>query len=229
MPFLNDPSRILCTNSLQNKTLQGGFTRSNSSLNNTNSKTETNNTNSTSEITNNKNIRIMTYHFTADTKFNVNYHSKIVDSILQEESRWNSVNVRFVPFWESSLINNYPKINKRLPDVKIHLSNENTIKKKCGFEGLSCATVGGHEIYLNETNWTKGSIKSKLSLENYRKYVLTHEMLHILGYLHEECSGKGQKISIMQQQTVGIGDCVPFDGNLYFNSSNPPKISTQWD
>jgi hypothetical protein len=54
-------------------------------------------------------------------------------------------------------------------------------------------------------------------------------MCHILGYLHEECTGKGNKVSILQQQTIGIGDCVPFGGNIHFNSTNPPKVSTQWD
>jgi hypothetical protein len=163
--------------------------------------------------------RTMTYSFSADKNFNVTYHSDLVDKILQDEEHWKPLHVKFVPFWSTK---------SRKPDVYIHLSNERTIKSKCGFEGLSCATVGGHEIYLNETNWTRGSVKSGLTLDAYRKYVLTHEMCHILGYLHESCSGKGNKVSIMQQQTLGHGECVPNDGKLQFNS-NPPKVKTQWD
>jgi hypothetical protein len=199
MPFLNDPSRIMKRKHSQLELqLQGGV----------------------------KTKRIMSYMFSADNNFNKNYHSSIIDKILQDEEHWKPLHIKFVPFWSSSVQNNRVQ---RKPDVYIHLSNEQTIKSRCGFEGLSCATVGGHEIYLNEQNWTKGSSKSGLSLDAYRRYVLTHEMCHILGYLHEECSGDGNKVSIMQQQTLGHGKCVPNDGKLIFNSGLPPKIKTQWD
>ena len=164
--------------------------------------------------------RIITYSFSSDTAYNEKHHNDIVDSILQDVEQWRPLHVKFVPFWKSP---------SRQADVYIHLSNDKTIKKKCGFEGLSCAVLGGNNIYLNETNWTRGSAKSGLSLGDYRKYVMTHEMCHILGYLHEECSGAGDKVSIMTQQTLGTGECKPHGGNLHFNSSNPPKISTKWD
>jgi hypothetical protein len=217
MPFLNDPSRILTNRTFEtlNKNIHfedKDFDQKNNELNGGFFKDPVNKK------------RIMTYDFTSDSNYNFKYHLEIVDSILQDESRWDALNVKFVPFWKSS-----NSKNERKADVNIHLSNDKTIKKECGFEGLSCAMVGGNNIYLNETNWLKGSSKSKLSLEEYRKYVLTHEMCHILGYLHEECTGKGNKVSILQQQTVGIGDCVPFGGNIHFNSTNPPKVSTQWD
>jgi len=225
MPFLNDPSRILTNRNLEtlNKNIHSQNKEYTLDLTNTNKEL-----NGGGFIDPINKRRIMTYEFTSDSNYNFKYHSEIVDLILQDESRWNALNVKFVPFFKSSEPTTQT-FYKRQADVKIHLSNDKTIKKECGFEGLSCAMVGGHNIFLNEKNWLKGSSKSKLSLENYRKYVLTHEMCHILGYLHEECSGKGNKVSIMQQQTIGIGDCVPFEGNIHFNSLNPPKVSTQWD
>jgi hypothetical protein len=95
------------------------------------------------------------------------------------------------------------------PDVAITLSSSNTIKKKCGFGGLSCAVLNGHEMYLNADKWFNGSKKSKLDLENYRQYLVSHEMGHILGKEHVKCRGKGHKAPIMLQQTLGLGECIP--------------------
>jgi|LakMenE18May11ns_1017448.scaffolds.fasta_scaffold9864659_2 hypothetical protein len=225
MPYLNDPSRIILSptfssspllnlNQAKNE-LGGGFVFPNTAAE-----------------------RVITYQFKSDTSFNFSHHKDIVDQILQDKEQWKSLRVKFVPFWTSSVnVNSSDGSNRRErerererePDVHIRLSSEKTIKKECGFEGLSCAVLGGHNIYLNETNWTNGSKKSGLSLQDYRKYVLTHEMCHILGYLHETCSGPNEKVSIMVQQTLGTGGCDPYSGNMHFNSSNPPKIATKWD
>lgn len=223
MPYLNDPSRIILSptfssspllnlNQAKNE-LGGGFVFPNTAAE-----------------------RVITYQFKSDTSFNFSHHKDIVDQILQDKEQWKSLRVKFVPFWTSSVnvnssdgSNRREREREREPDVHIRLSSEKTIKKECGFEGLSCAVLGGHNIYLNETNWTNGSKKSGLSLQDYRKYVLTHEMCHILGYLHETCSGPNEKVSIMVQQTLGTGGCDPYSGNMHFNSSNPPKIATKWD
>jgi hypothetical protein len=95
-------------------------------------------------------------------------------------------------------------------DVLIRLSSSETILKECGLRGdLSCAVLGGHNIYLNSERWFHGSPASKLDLENYRQYMVSHEMGHILGKEHVSCPSKGKKAPIMLQQTLGIGKCIP--------------------
>jgi len=95
-------------------------------------------------------------------------------------------------------------------DVLVRLSNPKTIKAICGLEGnLSCAELGGKKMYLNSDRWFHGSKKSKLSLEDYRQYMVSHEMGHILGYEHETCPCKNCPAPIMMQQTKGIGQCSP--------------------
>jgi len=95
-------------------------------------------------------------------------------------------------------------------DILIRLCLPKTIKKECGLRGdLSCAVMGGHNIYLNSERWFKGAPKSGLSLDNYRQYMISHEMGHILGKEHTKCPGKGHKAPIMLQQTLGIGKCIP--------------------
>jgi len=95
-------------------------------------------------------------------------------------------------------------------DVTIHLSSQPTIDKECGLDGkLSCAELGGKKVWLNSERWYHGSSKSKLSLDNYRQYMVSHEIGHILGFDHTQCPCKNCPAPIMMQQTKGIGQCKP--------------------
>jgi hypothetical protein len=91
----------------------------------------------------------------------------------------------------------------------IRLCAPHTLKAEgCKDEELSCATIGGNEIWLNAKRWIHGSSASKLPLDQYRQYMVTHEMGHSLGYDHVQCPGSGPA-PIMMQQTLGIGKCSP--------------------
>jgi hypothetical protein len=95
-------------------------------------------------------------------------------------------------------------------DVLIRLSSPKTLVEKCGLSNnLSCAELGGRHMYLNSYRWFHGSKQSKLDLSNYRQYVVSHEIGHILGFQHEQCPCVGCKAPIMTQQTIGIGKCIP--------------------
>jgi hypothetical protein len=90
----------------------------------------------------------------------------------------------------------------------IHLSTPKTLEHD-GCDGkLSCATLGGNEIWLNSDRWLRGAPASKLPLERYRQYMVTHEMGHSLGHDHVKCPGSGPA-PLMMQQTLGIGNCTP--------------------
>jgi hypothetical protein len=94
-------------------------------------------------------------------------------------------------------------------DVLIRLSSSSTIKKICGDERLSCAELGGRFMYLNSERWFYGSKQSGLSLTDYRQYMISHEIGHILGHDHTKCPCVGCAAPIMMQQTLGIGSCKP--------------------
>jgi len=95
-------------------------------------------------------------------------------------------------------------------NVHIRLSSPTTIKKLCGLpSNLSCAELGGRFVYLNADRWFNGAPLSKLSLDDYRQYMVSHEIGHILGFEHEKCPCKNCPAPIMMQQTRGIGKCNP--------------------
>lgn len=91
----------------------------------------------------------------------------------------------------------------------IRLCLPGTLKVEgCKDDALSCAILGGDQIWLNFGRWMNGSNHSHLSLERYRQYMVTHEMGHSLGYDHVACPGSGPA-PVMMQQTLGIGQCTP--------------------
>lgn len=103
----------------------------------------------------------------------------------------------------------FEPVNDR-EDVHIRLSSSSTIEKICGLPNrLSCAELGGKRMYLNAERWFHGAQPSRLPLDDYRQYMVSHEIGHILGHEHTTCPCKGCKAPIMMQQTLGIGECKP--------------------
>ena len=94
--------------------------------------------------------------------------------------------------------------------VLIRMVSRPTIKKECGLpDDLSCAVLGGKYMYINSYRWFYGAAESQLPLNQYRQYVISHEIGHILGHEHKHCPCKGCPAPIMMQQTKGISSCKP--------------------
>jgi len=95
------------------------------------------------------------------------------------------------------------------PAKLIRLSSPSSLKQEgCKDDSLSCAMLGGNMIWLNADRWLHGAAPSKLPLDAYRQYMVSHEMGHSLGYEHVKCPGSGPA-PVMMQQTLGIGSCSP--------------------
>jgi len=95
------------------------------------------------------------------------------------------------------------------PVTHIRLCTPSTLKEEgCKDDSLSCAILGGNMIWLNADRWIHGAEPSKLPLERYRQYMVSHEMGHSLGYEHTKCPSSGPA-PVMMQQTLGIGSCTP--------------------
>jgi len=132
-----------------------------------------------------------------DVRYSQEEFAELLEIYLADPSGWEAQGYRFEQV-------------KTRPSVIIRLSSPATITKKCGLpDDLSCAEVGGKNMYLNAMRWVHGSSKSGQTLEGYRQYVVSHEMGHILGHEHAKCPGADNPAPIMMQQTKGIGQCTP--------------------
>lgn len=133
-------------------------------------------------------------HYNIDMPVQIGYY---VGAYLNDPEGWSKHGYFFEPVDSKE-------------QVLIRLSSPKTIEKICGFSNnLSCAELGGRLMYLNADRWFHGSAKSKLSLQDYRQYMVSHEIGHILGHEHKKCPCKHCPAPIMMQQTLGIGECSP--------------------
>jgi predicted Zn-dependent protease len=83
------------------------------------------------------------------------------------------------------------------------------------------------KIYIDSVNWLKSVPESKLSIEDYRKYVITHELGHALGYDHVPCN-KDTAVNgtcpVMYQSTRGCPNGFACGTDVSRNDwSNPFK------
>lgn len=59
------------------------------------------------------------------------------------------------------------------------------------------------EIEIDENNWYNGVKRSNLTRDEYKKYIINHEVGHAIGYDHRPCK-KREKCPIMYQMTKGL-------------------------
>ena len=108
---------------------------------------------------------------------------------------------------------NFIETDKNNYDIGIGLRSREYMKKN---SGLVEYDINGNKIYLSRTyistpreieidedNWNYGVAISKLSIPEYRKYVINHEIGHAIGYDHRKCYNN-EKCPIMYQMTKGI-------------------------
>jgi len=149
----------------------------------------------------------------------ITYHVSIDPDVVKKYKLYNA-GERQVDFYIMAYLNSpdgwsqygyfFEPADKFRANVLIRLSLSKTIEELCGVSKmLSCAVLGGKHMYLCAERWFGGAKESGLDLENYRQYMVSHEMGHILGKDHLKCTGNGKPAPVMMQQTLGIGECIP--------------------
>ena len=71
----------------------------------------------------------------------------------------------------------------------------------------SCGRNG--YVALNLDRWNGATDTWTASLEEYRRYLVNHEVGHYVGGQHVPCPGAGQLAPVMQQQTIRLDGCLP--------------------
>jgi len=93
------------------------------------------------------------------------------------------------------------------PDFSITLVEPGVVERACGLSNnLSCANMEDKWILINARRWFEGSEESKLELDDYRTYVINHEVGHVLRLGHPTHPPRpGEPCPVMVQQTLGTG------------------------
>jgi hypothetical protein len=126
----------------------------------------------------------------------------IVDSVLGDPRSWTAsgtLRLQLVP-------------GDQPADFTILLATPKTSEAICATGGLhtdgyaSCRLPG--RVVLNVARWMTAVPNYGATLEEYRQYLINHEVGHQLGHGHEACPGRGQPAPVMQQQTYGLDGCV---------------------
>ncbi|MBK8239408.1 MAG: DUF3152 domain-containing protein [Deltaproteobacteria bacterium] len=71
---------------------------------------------------------------------------------------------------------------------------------------FSCGRKG--RAVINARRWLHGAAGYRGKLDEYRTYVINHEVGHLLGFDHRPCKAKRRPAPVMSQQTKGLGGCV---------------------
>jgi hypothetical protein len=124
----------------------------------------------------------------ADVKYPLGEFIKEVRGYLADSHGWKSRGYSF-------------REVKTNPRCVIHLSSPREILEAgCKDPSLSCAELGGKHLRLNAMRWTTGAKKSELPLKDYRQYMVTHEMGHILGFDHDN----EENLTVMRAAELAI-------------------------
>ncbi|CAN5208943.1 hypothetical protein BH23ACT9_BH23ACT9_33120 [soil metagenome] len=97
-------------------------------------------------------------------------------------------------------------------NIRVVLARPSTVDAFCGRVGLNTggrlSCWDGRRAMLNLERWTTGVAPFHSDLTVYRRYLVSHEVGHGLGFGHVGCPGAGQPAPVMMQQSKGVSPCV---------------------
>lgn len=129
----------------------------------------------------------------------VNAIAPTINKVLNDERGWRAIdNVSFKQVSDPAQAGFFIKV-----------ATPGTVDRLCApleTDGTWDCQISA-DVVINADRWSYG-VPWFSSLEDYRSYLVNHEVGHFLGRDHEQCGGKGLKAPVMMQQSKGLGDCV---------------------
>lgn len=122
----------------------------------------------------------------------------------------------------------FQRVDGSVPfDFRVALVSPDHVESLCpgyGTQGYTSCRFGDRAV-INLARWSVGVPFYDGRLDDYRQYVINHEVGHYLGHGHEGCPGPGALAPVMLQQTLKMDGCVinpwPYPHGPTDNPANP--------
>lgn len=164
--------------------------------------------------------------YTADIGTNF---ATMVENVLNSAEGWRKYEFILIRVSENSHC-----------DFIIELAPASKVKTICNTDTLSCYSPSHSKVLINYSNWMGNSVISQenaMTLDQYRTYVINHEVGHALGMRHPapvnpisiqcDASQAGKPGSVMMQMSKGTQfiypctpNCWPLDKEIYDEMQN---------
>jgi hypothetical protein len=103
----------------------------------------------------------------------------------------------------------FQRVSSGPVSFRVVLANPSTVNRMCApliTGGIySCGMYG--RAVLNLMRWQHGAPAFRGNMTMYRRYLVNHEVGHVLGHSHRSCHASGARAPVMMQQTKGVGSC----------------------
>jgi hypothetical protein len=102
----------------------------------------------------------------------------------------------------------FRRVSRGPVDFRITLASPRTTDRLCApylTNGIYSCANGGRAV-LNLVRWRQGASAYR-DVERYRRYLVNHEVGHLLGRGHVSCPAAGSPAPVMMQQTKGVAPC----------------------
>ncbi|WNV83935.1 DUF3152 domain-containing protein [Umezawaea sp. Da 62-37] len=140
---------------------------------------------------------------------------RFVDGVLHDPRSWIGDGVTALQ-----------RIEHGVPDLRIRLTSQNTARALCGYElpfDTSCRIDDA--VYLSAARWIRGATSFSGRMDEYRQYMVNHEVGHFLGHEHELCDISGSFAPVMMQQTFSTRN----DELADITATNPQQVDVPKD
>ena len=103
----------------------------------------------------------------------------------------------------------FQRVSSGPVSFRVVLATPSTVNRLCApliTGGIySCGMYG--RAVLNLMRWRHGAPAFHGDMTKYRRYLVNHEVGHLLGHSHRSCHAAGARAPVMMQQTKGVGSC----------------------
>jgi hypothetical protein len=102
----------------------------------------------------------------------------------------------------------FRRVSRGPVDFRVTLASPRTTDRLCApylTNGIYSCANGGRAV-LNLVRWRQGASAYR-DVERYRRYLVNHEVGHLLGRGHVSCPAAGSPAPVMMQQTKGVAPC----------------------